>query len=95
MNALQEVYYGVLHAGDFLTDEEQDVLRWGGNAKVTVPPRFSKSGSHAVTYKHATALECLVRTLSRVSLDFFPTSQSMHSLLHITVLSQRWLDHNR
>lgn len=57
---VQEVYYGVLHAGDFLTAEERDVLRWGGNAKVTVPPRFSKSGSHAVTYKRATALECLV-----------------------------------
>lgn len=56
----QEVYYGVLHAGDFLTDEERDVLRWGGNAKVTVPQRFSKSGAHAVTYKRATALECLV-----------------------------------
>ncbi len=54
----------MLHAGDFLTDEERDVLRWGGNAKVTVPPRFSKSGSHGVTYKRATALECLVSTIS-------------------------------
>lgn len=59
----QEVYYGVLHAGDFLTAEERDVLRWGGNAKVTVPPRFSKSGSHAKTYMRATALECLVGAL--------------------------------
>lgn len=53
----------MLHAGDFLTDEERDVLRWGGNAKVTVPQRFSKSGAHAVTYKRATALECLVRAI--------------------------------
>jgi hypothetical protein len=30
---------------------------------VTVPPRFSKSGSHAQTYKRATALECLVSAM--------------------------------
>ena len=56
----QEIYFGVLVAGDFLTDEERDVLRWGGNAKVTTPARFSKSGSHGRTYMRATALECLV-----------------------------------
>jgi len=40
------------------------VLAWGRNARVTVPPRFKASGSHAVTYKRATAVECLVRALA-------------------------------
>jgi len=53
----QEVYYGVLVAGQFLTADEHDVLRWGGNAKTATPSRF-QAGSR--TYKHATALECLV-----------------------------------
>ena len=55
---MQEVYYGVLLGGDFLTVVERDVLRWGGNAKTATPARF-QTGSR--TYKHATALECLVR----------------------------------
>lgn len=37
------------------------MLAWGRNARVTVPPRFKASGSHAVSYKRATAVECLVR----------------------------------
>jgi len=54
------VYYGVLAAGDFLTTDERDVLRWGGNAKTVTPARF-QAGSR--TYKHATALETLVRLI--------------------------------
>lgn len=56
----QEIYYGILHAGDFLTAEEQNVMKWGGNAKTTKPARFSKSGVHGQTYMRATALECLI-----------------------------------
>lgn len=47
----------MLIAGDFLTVVERDILRWGCNAKTATPARF-QSGSR--TYKHATALECLV-----------------------------------
>ncbi len=62
--ARQESYYELLRAGSFLSEEETDVLAWGRNARVTVPPRFKASGSHAVTYKRATAVECLVRALA-------------------------------
>ncbi len=62
--AWQESYYELLRAGSFLSADETDVLAWGRNARVTVPPRFKASGSHAVTYKRATAVECLVRALA-------------------------------
>ena len=58
---LQESYYELLKSGGFLSEEEAEVLAWGRNARVTVPPRFKASGSHAVSYKRATAVECLVR----------------------------------
>lgn len=57
---LQERYYELLLSGQFITEEEREILRWGRNAKVNVPPRFKASGKHAETYKHATAIECLV-----------------------------------
>lgn len=58
---LQERYLEQLMAGPFLSAEEQDVVRWGKNAKITIPKRFSQSGKHAQTYRAATAIECLVR----------------------------------
>lgn len=57
---LQERYLEQLMAGPFLLAEEQDVVRWGKNAKITIPKRFSQSGKHAQTYRAATAIECLV-----------------------------------
>ena len=57
---LQERYLEQLLAGPVLTDEERDVIRWGSNAKITIPKRFSKSGTHAKSYRAATAIECLV-----------------------------------
>ena len=58
----QESHYELLLAGDVITDEEREVLAWGSNAKVNVPPRFKNSGKHKLTYKHATAMEVLVST---------------------------------
>lgn len=59
---VQETYYRLLLSGEFITAEERDILRWGRNAKVNIPARFKANGKHAETYKHATAMECLVRT---------------------------------
>lgn len=56
----QEVYLEQLMAGPFFSAEERDVVRWGTNAKITIPKRFSQSGKHAQTYRAATAIECLV-----------------------------------
>lgn len=56
----QERYLEQLLAGPILSDEEKDVIRWGNNAKISTPKRFSKSGTHGKTYRAATALECLV-----------------------------------
>lgn len=53
--------YEVLTSGQFLTQEERDVLAWGKNAKVTVPKRFKEVGKNSGIYKCATAVECLVR----------------------------------
>ena len=60
--ATQGIHYDFLKAGDFLTEEELDVLRWGHSAKVTVPKRFSPNGAHTDTYRKSTAIECLVRS---------------------------------
>ena len=60
---LQETHYELLLAGSFPTEEERDVLAWGCNAKVTVPARFKNNGKAKLTYKHATAMEVLVRPL--------------------------------
>lgn len=49
-----------LLAGPLLTDEERDVVRWGRNARVSVPRRFAGAGPHAATYRAATAAEALV-----------------------------------
>ena len=57
----QGLLYQTLRASEFLSEQEQDVLRWGRNANVKVPKRFSQSGMHGQTYKEATAIECLVR----------------------------------
>ncbi|KAK9814920.1 hypothetical protein WJX73_002089 [Symbiochloris irregularis] len=56
----QGLHYQTLRATDFLTEQEQSVLRWGRNANVKVPKRFHQSGLHGQTYKEATAIECLV-----------------------------------
>ena len=62
MAVLQERYLEQLMAGPILSPEEHDVIRWGGNAKITIPKRFSQSGKHAQTYRAATSIECLVST---------------------------------
>lgn len=49
-----------LLAGPLLTEEERDVVRWGRNARVSVPRRFAGAGPHAATYRAATAVEALV-----------------------------------
>ena len=36
----QETYYELLLAGQFISEEEREVLRWGRNAKVTIPARL-------------------------------------------------------
>mmetsp|Transcript_20166 Transcript_20166/g.60839 ORF Transcript_20166/g.60839 Transcript_20166/m.60839 type:complete len:236 (+) Transcript_20166:132-839(+) len=56
----QEVYYGVLVGGDFLTDQERDILRWGQNGKIKTPTRFQRSSVSGKVYVRATALECLI-----------------------------------
>lgn len=57
----QAQYYEKLRDGEFLTDCEREVLRWGKNAKnVSMPRRFTDS---VHVYKMATALECLVRII--------------------------------
>jgi 23S rRNA maturation mini-RNase III len=56
---LQEMYYELLSATPFLTNDERDVLRWGRNAKVSVPKRFTAVKNGEV-YRKATAIECLV-----------------------------------
>ena len=56
----QENQYELLLAGSFITEEEKDVLAWGCNAKVNVPPRFKNNSKHKLTYKRATAMEVLV-----------------------------------
>jgi 23S rRNA maturation mini-RNase III len=55
----QEMYYELLSATPFLTNDERDVLRWGRNAKVSVPKRFTAVKNGEV-YRKATAIECLV-----------------------------------
>ena len=60
MLLLQERHLEQLLAGPVLSDEERDVIRWGNNAKISIPKRFGKSGTHAKTYRAATAMECLV-----------------------------------
>ena len=60
MLLLQERHLEQLLAGPVLSDEERDVIRWGNNAKISIPRRFGKSGTHAKTYRAATAMECLV-----------------------------------
>ncbi|KAK9820588.1 hypothetical protein WJX72_011989 [[Myrmecia] bisecta] len=73
----------VLEAGPFLTDEERDVVRWGRNAKVTVPKRFVGNGRHMQTYKNATAMECLVGYL------YLSDAPRLHQLmLHLGLASE-------
>ena len=62
----QGVIYETLRGGEFLTDAEQEVLRWGKNANVKVPKRFHQSGIHGQIYKEATAIECLVCTTALI-----------------------------
>jgi ribonuclease-3 family protein len=57
----QSAAYRTLDSGDFLTDEERDVLRWGRNATGTSPKRVSQGGMTKEIYREATAIECLVR----------------------------------
>ena len=57
---LQERYLEQLLATPLLTDHEREIIKWGKNAKITIPKRLSRSGAHTTTYRNATALECLV-----------------------------------
>uniref|UniRef100_A0A1D1ZXX7 RNase III domain-containing protein n=1 Tax=Auxenochlorella protothecoides TaxID=3075 RepID=A0A1D1ZXX7_AUXPR len=52
--------YDELVAGALLTDREREVLRWGSNASGTVPRRVAGGKLDRLTYRKATALECLV-----------------------------------
>eukprot|EP00898_Chlorokybus_atmophyticus_P001393 jgi/Chlat1/2254/Chrsp17S02788 len=54
----QDAHVQTLLAGDYITDDERDVLRWGRNAA----PRGSGVPKRLLggTYRNATALECLV-----------------------------------
>lgn len=56
----QEVYYEVLIAGTWLSEEERDVLRWGRNAKVKSVPKRLVAAKSGEAYRKATAMECLV-----------------------------------
>ena len=67
--------YELLRAGAYLTDDERDVLRWGRNAKVTVPKRFGSAGPHADKYRAATAVECLVGYL------YLTDARRLHALM--------------
>lgn len=71
----QEVYLEQLMAGPFFSAEERDVVRWGNNAKITIPKRFSQSGKHAQTYRAATAIECLVGYL------YLTDAERLHELM--------------
>ncbi|DBB02650.1 TPA: hypothetical protein ACH3X3_011618 [Trebouxia sp. C0006] len=71
----QERYLEQLMAGPVLSAEEKDVIRWGNNAKITIPKRFSQSGKHAQTYRAATAIECLVGYL------YLTDSDRLHQLM--------------
>ncbi|EIE25234.1 ribonuclease III [Coccomyxa subellipsoidea C-169] len=71
----QETHYQLLLSGKFITEEEREILRWGRNAKVNVPPRFKASGKHAETYKHATAMECLAGYL------YLTNPERLHALM--------------
>lgn len=70
----QERHLEQLLAGPVLSDEEKDVIRWGNNAKISIPRRFGKSGSHAKTYRAATAMECLVSCVRGFYLALYATS---------------------
>ena len=61
---LQERYLEQLLATPLLTDHEREIIKWGKNAKITIPKRLSRSGAHTITYRNATALECLVGCIS-------------------------------
>jgi ribonuclease-3 family protein len=77
----QSVAYKTLDSGDFLTDEERDVLRWGRNATGTSPKRVSQGGMTREIYREATAIECLVRIVILALLDAVNTQLlKSHSL---------------
>ncbi|CAL5222583.1 g4973 [Coccomyxa viridis] len=71
----QETHYELLLAGSFTTEEEREVLAWGCNAKVTVPPRFKNNGKAKLTYKHATAMEVLAGYL------YLTKPQRLHQMM--------------
>ncbi|KAL3138810.1 hypothetical protein ABBQ32_005650 [Trebouxia sp. C0010 RCD-2024] len=72
----QERYLEQLVAGPFLSPEEHDIIRWGNNAKITIPKRFSQSGKHAQTYRAATSIECLIGFL------YLTDAQRLHHVMN-------------
>lgn len=58
--------YKLLLGGDFLTETEQDVLRWGRNATGTSPKRMSQNALSKEIYRSATAVECLVSKIMTI-----------------------------
>ena len=56
----QSEAFGRLVEGGILTEEEQDILRWGKNASGTLPKRLSTDKLKKSVYREATAVECLV-----------------------------------
>lgn len=57
----QAVHFENLMEGDFLQNQERQVLRWGRNATGgSAPKRFSKPQVTREVYRAATAVECLV-----------------------------------
>lgn len=57
-----EAHANMLHL-NLLTEDEQDVLRWGRNATGTSPKRFNQGGPSREVYRAATAVECLVSSI--------------------------------
>ncbi|KAA6420585.1 MAG: RNA binding, partial [Trebouxia sp. A1-2] len=74
----QERYLEQLMAGPVLSAEEKDVIRWGNNAKITIPKRFSQSGKHAQTYRAATAIECLIAMVIDLAHGFMHAIWATH-----------------
>jgi len=58
---LQAGAYERLCNGGILNAVELDVLRWAMNARYSKPKRFQKNNIPMIMYKHASALEALVR----------------------------------
>ncbi len=45
MDCKQSTFYEVLKSGTFLTEPEREIMRWGHNARTSIPKRFLVSPS--------------------------------------------------